>query len=263
MHRKTTAILAILGLISIVFTILYAINNNEYELIFYSLIVYKIFGLLANQISLHRYLGHGSFTTGKWRHALLVWISIFIGQGSPLRVVSVHRCHHKYSDTLEDVHSPLNNSWLRLFWYTFESKEWAKMKKMIIPKDLVRDKQIMFIHDNYSYIWIFIILVSLLISWKLTVFYVLANVGWNVLHVTLFRVILIHTKLPGSYRNFNTSDYSWNNKLIVLLDIGEGLHNNHHMYPNKYDQAMAPGEFDPAGWVIKHFFDINYKKNVS
>ena len=54
-------------------------------------------------------------------------------------------------------------------------------------------------------------------------------------------------------KNFEVDDYSYNNKYLQLIDIGEGLHNNHHAYPNKYDQAYMPGEIDPAGWVINKF----------
>jgi len=255
-------ILAFAGLLSISFLFGYCLYYNEYILLLTSVVVYKIVGLLANQISMHRYLGHNSFATGKLRHLFLCWISVFVGQGSPLRVVAVHRCHHKNADTITDVHSPLFQSWWRLFMLTFEDADWARSKQMIIPRDLVRDRTIMFIHNYYIQIWIVLLALSALIGWKFLVFFVLANVGWNVIHVWLFRVVLIHTKITGSYRNFDSPDYSWNNKLIVLLDIGEGLHNNHHMYPNRYDQAMKQGEFDPAGWIISKLFDVRINRST-
>ena len=45
-----------------------------------------------------------------------------------------------------------------------------------------------------------------------------------------------------------------NNILVNMLSVGEGLHNNHHKYPSKYNQATAPGEYDFAGWVVKKLF---------
>lgn len=75
----------------------------------------------------------------------------------------------------------------------------------------------------------------------------------------LIRVFLVHIQLPLSYRNYETEDQSWNNKVLQMIDIGEGLHNNHHFKPDLYDQAHKPGEFDFAAFVIKHFFES--KKN--
>ena len=73
------------------------------------------------------------------------------------------------------------------------------------------------------------------------------------MHV-LFRAWSVHCKLPGSYTNFDTNDRSWNNKFIQLLDWGEGLHNNHHRFPNRYNQAVMPNEVDPVGWLVKKLF---------
>jgi fatty-acid desaturase len=64
----------------------------------------------------------------------------------------------------------------------------------------------------------------------------------------------VHTKLPGSYVTFRVNDTSTNNKIIQFFSIGEGLHNNHHKFPQYYDQAMLSHEVDPAGWIIKKLF---------
>ena len=77
----------------------------------------------------------------------------------------------------------------------------------------------------------------------------------------LLRVWLVHTKIPGSYRNFDTADKSWNNKWIQILDLGEGLHNNHHKFPHLYNQAVQKGEFDLVGWIVKQVFDKDKKLN--
>ena len=63
-------------------------------------------------------------------------------------------------------------------------------------------------------------------------------------------------KLPGSYRNHNTLDNSYNNTVVNWYLLGEGLHNNHHAEPGNYNQAHAPGEFDLGAWIIKKFFYV-------
>jgi fatty-acid desaturase len=65
----------------------------------------------------------------------------------------------------------------------------------------------------------------------------------------------------GSYRTFEIADdHSTNHKLLHLLDGAEGLHNNHHRYPSRYDMAINQGEFDPAGWAVKKFFEVKSNK---
>ena len=73
----------------------------------------------------------------------------------------------------------------------------------------------------------------------------------------VIRSALVHIKLPGSYKNFELADNSWNNKWIHAFDLGEGLHNNHHKYPSRYNEACKPDEFDFAGWLVKKFFIVS------
>jgi fatty-acid desaturase len=70
------------------------------------------------------------------------------------------------------------------------------------------------------------------------------------------RSALTHIKLPGSYKNFDIDDDSWNNKWLHAFDLGEGLHNNHHKYPGRYNEACMPGEFDFAGYLVEKLFVV-------
>jgi fatty-acid desaturase len=111
----------------------------------------------------------------------------------------------------------------------------------------------MTLHENmYLYLTATTVVLAV-IDWQIAVYVFLAGIGWNYLHMGLLRSALVHTRLPGSYRNFEVDDHSYNNKYLQLVDIGEGLHNNHHAYPNKYNQALVAGELDPAGWIVDKF----------
>jgi stearoyl-CoA desaturase (delta-9 desaturase) len=98
------------------------------------------------------------------------------------------------------------------------------------------------------------VIVGFFISWKIPVFIIWAPLGWYIFGSGVFVTTLSHIKTKISYRNFETTDNSQNNKWIHWYTLGEGLHNNHHAFPNKYDQAMSPGEFDFSGWLVKKFF---------
>jgi len=239
----------IAGFASLIFLLFYTIEYGFFWFII-SFVYFKlVVGLLGNQIGQHRYFSHGSFETGKKRHVLLAYTSLLTGI-SPIIYASIHRHHHIYSDTEEDPHSPLNSFWKSFIGWTFDTS----LKFRVTPAmDLVNDKTVLYVHNNFPYIISGLLILTSLITWKIPVFVILAGIGWNHLHMGLIRTVLVHTKLPGSYRNFNTNDYSWNNKFLQLIDIGEGLHNNHHAYPRKYDQAIEPDEFDPAGWIVKKF----------
>jgi stearoyl-CoA desaturase (delta-9 desaturase) len=214
-----------------------------------SLVYYKlVVGLFGNQIAQHRYFSHRSFKTSKFIHNCLAVVSLTTGI-SPIVYASIHRHHHNHSDTENDVHSPKHG-----FIHSVFTWAWNIRVKNIKPAvDLMRDDVLMTLHENmYLYLTATTVVLAV-IDWQIAVYVFLAGIGWNYLHMGLLRSALVHTRLPGSYRNFEVDDYSYNNKYLQLIDIGEGLHNNHHAYPNKYNQAYMPGEIDPAGWVINKF----------
>ena len=106
-----------------------------------------------------------------------------------------------------------------------------------------------------------LIIATLIIDWRITLFFVLQPVGLNML-MSGINNHLSHTDIvPKSYRNYESKDNShnlpgWTN----LLLLGEGYHHNHHHAPWKYDNADKPGEWDLSGWVIRTFFDIHRGK---
>jgi stearoyl-CoA desaturase (delta-9 desaturase) len=238
----------LLGYSSLLFLLVYTANYGFLWFVI-SLVYYKIFvGLLGNQIGQHRYFSHNSFKTGPKRHLLLSAASTLTGI-SPIVYAGIHRHHHVHSDTEKDPHSPLKSIWHSFIGWTINNE--LKVRQ---PVDLIKNPVVIFTHKNIIYILGCIILLTALADWKISVFCVLAGFGWNSLHMGLFRTVGVHIKLPASYRNFETTDNSWNNKIIQMIDIGEGLHNNHHQYPNRYNQAVTDKEFDPAGWIIDKFF---------
>lgn len=214
-----------------------------------SYVYYKIVvGLLGNQIAQHRYFSHRSFKTGNVRQWILYLSSLTTGI-NPVQYAIAHRHHHAHSDTDNDIHS-VHRRWFDIF---------SPLTRNVSVKDIKISRVIEHpaqkkINKFWWALFIIYCLAFLVIDLQWTVYFALAGVGWNYAHMILLRVWLVHVKLPGSYRNFSTLDNSWNNKWIQILDLGEGLHNNHHAYPNCYDQAMRPTEFDPAGWLVLMIF---------
>jgi len=215
-----------------------------------SYVYYKVVvGFFGNQIAQHRYFSHRSFATTKRKEWVLYLLSLTTGV-NPFFYALSHRHHHQYSDQLQDLHS-VHNHWFDIFSPITGRTTYTGTIKT--SRVLSADQH----KVNHYWPWIFLCyaIFAAAIDWRLAAFAVLTGPAWNYLHMILFRIWLVHVQLPGSYRNFETTDRSWNNKWIQLLDFGEGLHNNHHQYPHRYNQASRPGEFDPAGLIIKQLFD--------
>ena len=212
--------------------------------VYYKLVV----GLLGNQIAQHRYFSHRSFQTSAKKEWILYFVSLTTGV-NPVFYALAHRHHHRYSDQPQDLHSIFNH--------------WSDILSPLTGKtsyqgeiEITRVLSAKLRKINHVWPWIFLlyVIIGAILDWRFAVFAVAAGPAWNYTHMILFRVWFVHVKLPGSYRNYNTNDYSWNNRWIQMLDIGEGLHNNHHKYPGLYNQAILPKEFDPTAWVIDKFF---------
>jgi stearoyl-CoA desaturase (delta-9 desaturase) len=243
--------LIVLGYVSAIVMTAYSISYDTYWLLVYCILYQKIVvGLIGNQIAQHRYFSHNSFKTSKFKHYLLGFFSILTGT-SPITYASIHRHHHIHSDTDRDVHSPRQSFWYSALYWPFTNLSKLKIKP---ASDLIRDPYTRWLHININVITVFVIVALSLINPVLSIGYLVA-IGFNNLDATVFRSALVHIKLPGSYKSFYTNDSSWNNKWLQLYHWSEGLHNNHHAYPNRYNTAVRPGEFDLAGWCVQHFFE--------
>ena len=245
--------------LSLIFSGVYTVVTGDWIWFVAAFVCTKIISPISNGIALHRYFAHKSFKTGPLRHKFLLWISILAGAGSPISYATQHRHHHKYTEKPEDIHSPHISMVDAAGLWAIRPQSWYYDVKKIrdFPKDLIRLADVAFVHRHYYTIWAIIFTISFAISWKVLFLVVWPMVGWYMFGSALFINIWSHTKLPGSYRNFDTDDQSYNNKWIQWYTMHEGLHNNHHQSPGVYDQAFLPGEFDFTGWIVKKFFDID------
>jgi stearoyl-CoA desaturase (delta-9 desaturase) len=251
-----------LGVFCWLFSFYYGFNTGDWTWPIITFIISKIVVIPANHIAMHRYFTHRSFKTSEWKHKFLTWSSVLIGAGSPILYAASHRHHHRHSDDIYDIHSPKNSVIESLGMWELKPQSWffEEKKVRIIPKDLIRDSTVRFVHTHYYKIWlcigVFSLILGFLFTWKIPVFIVFAPLGWYVFGSGVFVTTLSHIKIPGSYRTFETSDNSQNHKWIHWYTLGEGLHNNHHAKSDAYDQAMRPGEFDFSGWLVKKIFAI-------
>jgi stearoyl-CoA desaturase (delta-9 desaturase) len=248
----------LLALLSVPISVIIAVQYSMWWWLIASFAWTKVINFVFLQIGLHRYFAHNSFVTGTKRSILLACGSVLTGQGSPISWSTHHLYHHRHSDTTQDLHSP-RDGWLHtaLLWPLRGENYFANEKSIgLSPKHLVKNSLLTFIHHNYFSIWVVLCILVGTVSWKLLLFGLISPAGWSLLHGNIVTNLISHWKIPGSYQNFNTGDNSWNNKWIQRFQFGEGLHNNHHHNMRSYNQAMMPGEHDPAAWIIDKFFKV-------
>lgn len=247
------------SILSLIFCTGWTVLTGEWWWIVSVIVANKIISPLGAGIAQHRYFAHRSFNTGPLRHKFLLWISVLSCSGSPIFFTVYHRHHHKYADTPKDIHSPHVSLADSLGLWITRPAEWFVVNKQMstFPKDLIRQPDIAFVHRHYYKFWLAIVIMSLAVGWKMLFLFTLPYIGWFLISGALSVNVLSHWKIWGSYRTFETNDQSYNNQWIQHWSNQEGLHNNHHQYPSRYDQAVLPGEFDLAGWIVRKFFDID------
>lgn len=246
-------VLTSLGLIGLLSSILLSIVTDSYLILFLSFLYSQLFVcLVGEQIILHRYFSHKSFKVNSLIHIVLSIISILPGQSSPISWAAAHRHHHKHSDKEFDNHSPRESYLLAAGGWILKGYHWiVNIKKLrTIPVDLIRDSKLLFLDKHYYNIWWALILILSLIDFKFTLYFLIAPIGWTLL-LTAFVTLGCHIKLPGSYRNFELDDNTHNNRYIQFIILGDGLHNNHHKFPNNFNSKIKDYEFDLAEKIIK------------
>lgn len=252
----------LLVLFGFVYAIIDAVQTDRWWLLVVIYIIASVNGLIAGNIGCHRYFCHRSFETKRWKAILLAFWSVLAGLDmGPIGFTGVHDHHHKHSDTPKDLHSPQQRPW----WYIAAGIPVLKPENKITwsraSRNLFNDPVLKFIEYNYFVLWTALMFLFYFIGgFDFLLYGLIAPAGLWTVQVNLLINCFGHHKIIGSYSNYDNKDYSTNNKLINWVTWGEGLQNNHHRHPGKYNHAVNKDEFDPAAWIIDKFFIIKENK---
>lgn len=196
----------------------------------------------------HRYFAHRSFKTSRAFQFVLGLLGTTTMQNGPLWWASVHRRHHKYSDTPNDPHSPIYGGfWHAQVLWIFD----RGMSEFDISNvnDLKVYPELRWL-DAHRWIPI--------VGYAVACFAIAGFPGvvWGFvvptiasLHATAFINSLAH--MWGSRRYLKTNDTSRNNLFLAVLCLGEGWHNNHHHYMSSARQGFFWWEIDITYYTLK------------
>ncbi|TPV93222.1 MAG: acyl-CoA desaturase, partial [Myxococcales bacterium FL481] len=203
----------------------------------------RMFGVTG---AYHRYFSHRSYKTSRWFQFVLALLAMSSSQKGVLWWAAHHRHHHKYSDKINDVHSPARHG---LFYshvgWLFNNTEETDYSRV---RDLARYPELVLLNKYWAVppvllglgVWLWLGWSGLFIGFMAS-----TAVLW---HGTF--TINSFTHLWGK-RVYETDDDSRNSMLFALITMGEGWHNNHHYYQASTAQGWHWWQIDMTYYVLK------------
>jgi stearoyl-CoA desaturase (Delta-9 desaturase) len=196
--------------------------------------------IVAVGASYHRYFAHRSFKTTRSMQFVLGLLGSLGMQGGPLWWANTHRLHHRFADTVDDIHSPHYQGFLYAHSGWFADRAYRRTDLGAVL-DLARFPELVWLDRWY------LVMPAILAAAMFAVFG-WAGVVWG---VCVSSVLIWHTThciqsfghRYGGSRRWPTRDDSRNHWVIAVLTLGE-WHNNHHYCPASARQGFAWWEVD-------------------
>lgn len=239
MSKKNSSLFFVFYIVQLV--ALFAIFFTEINWI-YLLLGWITFCGLGSATILHRYVSHKSIELKPWLEKPLLVLATLCAQGTPIWWAGVHRgMHHKHADADGDPHSPKDGMFhAYIGWLHSKSIDNINPRHV---KDIYKNSFHLFLNKYYVFIIWSVLVVGLLTVPTFTLWFWIVPAAWS-FHQEAIVNISCHSGWFG-YRSHETTDNSYNLKLLGLLTWGQALHNNHHNNPSNYSFA-SKNEFDPS-----------------
>lgn len=189
----------------------------------------------------HRQVSHNSW---QYRNRAVEFFAYYLmvlsGQGSPLAWAYIHRLHHRYTDTELDPQSPLVVGKIRTMLSNYKIEKFDPR----LVKDLIRNKNLMFLHKHYNKLFMVHSILWLVFSFEIFLFLCLLPV-FCLFWVGIFNTIA-HRKQDTSVQDCSV-DMSY-----PVLFWGENNHRLHHLKPSQ----TCLGKYD-TGYLLTRLFGKN------
>jgi stearoyl-CoA desaturase (Delta-9 desaturase) len=246
-NEFTTEVLLRITAKSILFTI--HIITVIFIIVFF--IAHWYLSLFTQTFFQHRYAAHRSFTMSRlWER--IFFILTYITQGSsylsPRAYGIMHRMHHAYTDTPDDPHSPsYDKNLFAMMWRTRGTYLKIFDGYPVEPR-FTKNIPTWTWFDAWGNSWLSRLLWVGLYAYLYIEF---APSFWFLLilplHIAMGPVhgaIINWFAHKYGHANYATDNTSKNLFKVDWLMLGEGYHNNHHIFPSRSNFATQKGEFD-------------------
>lgn len=204
----------------------------------------RMFGVTAG---FHRYFSHRTYKTSRAFQFLLACLAQSSAQKGALWWAANHRHHHRFSDQVEDIHSPLHTGfwWSHAGWILTTENDPTRWDQI---KDFEKYPELVWLNQWHHVPAVALALVLFFTGGAPALFW-----GFFMSTVLLWHGTFTINSLSHVFgkRRYTTTDTSRNNFWLALLTMGEGWHNNHHTYMSSTNQGFFWWEIDPSYYTLK------------
>lgn len=208
--------------------------------------------LLGHSLGSHRKLIHNSFQTPKWLEYTLVYLGVQTGLAGPLGILRQHDLRD-HAQRQPECHAYLRHGsspWRDAWWQLHCRLDLDDPPEIGIDPAVAQDRFYRFLQRT----WMLqqlppAVLLHAMGGWAWVVWGVCARIAAAVTGHWLIGYFAhnhggMHHEVSGA------AVQGRNVRLVSLLTMGEGWHNNHHAYPGSARLGLYPGELDPGWWVL-------------
>jgi stearoyl-CoA desaturase (delta-9 desaturase) len=224
---------------------------------------------LGVTVGYHRLISHRSFSCHKLVEYFWVLPGYLAFEGSPIWWATIHRAHHRYTDTPLDPHSPLYGKMNAFGGWLTKTGYPSHIDPIKQCADLTKDPVYRFLEQGGDWHRAHLLVAAIGTAFRLLL---LLAFGWvtalasllaalAVLQIPLMLNVVCHIRRLG-YQSYDTKDASVNVWWVALLAAGEGWHNNHHASPASAKTGMRFWEVDVSWMIISTLRFLGLAKNV-
>lgn len=207
-----------------------------------TLVTWVLVGGFGVEVGFHRYFSHGMFDCSKTTARILGLLGCLSLNGDPIFWSGVHSgSHHKHTDTIKDVHSPIHGFWHSYLGWIIDPHTYATFNVGYAGRRALGD--VWFVYYQRYYLLIIASIFSAIFFLSPSFFFMSFIPGVVIAFNQGPSVnVLCHSKI--GYRNYEVSDLSKNVRWLSYLTFGLALHNNHHKFPRLDNFATHDNEID-------------------
>jgi stearoyl-CoA desaturase (delta-9 desaturase) len=208
--------------------------------------------LLSQTFFQHRYAAHRAFAMSRtWERIFFAFAYVTQGSSymSPRVYGILHRMHHAYTDTALDPHSPsFDKNPLAMMWRTRRMYKDIFQNKYPVEPRFTKNLPEWQWFDNLGNFWLSRVAWISLYSY---LYFEFAPSIWFLLLLPLHMAMgPVHGMIINWFAhkyghvNYKADNTSKNLFRVDWMMLGEGYHNNHHIFPSRTNFAIKKGEFD-------------------
>jgi len=205
---------------------------------------------LAITAGYHRLYAHKTYKAKPLYQFIMLALGAATFQQSALKWASLHRTHHRFTDTDRDPYNiKMGFFYAHMGWIMF----WLRSVDFENVKDLKKIPLVMRQHNHFT-LWSYgfgILIPALIGAMYGRVFEALlfGGVGrlFVVFQITFFINSFAHTFGRSTFGKDISARDNW---IGAILTGGEGYHSFHHRFPHDYRNGIRWYHWDPSKWLI-------------